>query len=135
MAAIVLLAPLVGVIALLLTPSSQPTWVRRIAVAATSVSLAAALAMIFTYDRVLGGYQSVLQIPWTPSLGVSLHLGVDGISVVLVLLNAICAFAGVLISYAITQRVKEYYIFYLLLIAGVFGVFASLDLFFFYFFY
>ena len=48
---------------------------------------------------------------------------------------ALCAFTGVLISYAIKERVKEYYIFYLALITGVFGVFLSLDLFFFYFFY
>jgi len=133
--ALLILAPLAGAIAILCTPATQPQWVRRIAVTATTTTLAAALSLIVHYDRVLGGYQAALQIPWISSLGVSFHVGVDGISVVLVLLHAICAFAGTLVSYAIKERVKEYYLFYLLLIAGVFGVFISLDLFFFYFFY
>ena len=133
--AVMLLSPMVGVLAILLTPSRRPAWVRRIAVAATGVSLAAAISLLVTYDRSEAGYQAVVQIPWIAALGVSFHIGVDGISVVLALLHAICAFAGVLISYAIKERVKEYYLFYLLLIVGVFGVFTSLDLFFLYLFY
>ena len=133
--ATVLLAPAVGAAAVCCLPERSAAWARRIAVAATGVSLAGALAVAAGYDTALGGYQHELRIPWIPSLGIGLHLGVDGISAVLVLLHACCAFTGVLISYAIRDRVKEYVIFYLLLITGVFGVFASLDLFFFYFFY
>ena len=130
-----LLAPVVGAALLCAMPARRIDWVRRIAVAATGVSLACALAMALTYDQPTGGYQFVTHIPWIASLGIGFHLGVDGISATLALLHAICAFSGVLISYAIKDRVKEYYIFYLLLITGVFGVFLSLDLFFFYFFY
>ncbi|MBI4227099.1 MAG: NADH-quinone oxidoreductase subunit M [Candidatus Omnitrophica bacterium] len=133
--AIPLCASLLGAIAILLTPADQPGRVRRIAVAAAGAALAAAVGLGLTYDAARGGYQHELVIPWIPTLGVSCHLGVDGISVVLTLLHAICAFAGVLVSYSITERVKEYFLFYLLLIAGVFGVFTSLDLFFFYLFY
>jgi len=133
--ALLLLAPLGGIVAILVTPSTQARWVRRIAVCATGVSLAAACSLVVSYDRVQGGYQAVLAIPWISTLGASLHLGVDGISVVLVLLHAICSFAGVLISYAIAERVKEYFVFYLVLITGVFGVFTALDLFLFYSFY
>ena len=135
MIAVPLAAALLGAIAILLTPADRPAWVRRLAVTAASAALAAAFAMVLTYDRAAGGYQHELVLPWIPALGVSLHLGVDGISVVLTLLHAICSFAGVLISYSVKERVKEYYLFYLLLIAGVFGVFTSLDLFFFYLFY
>jgi NADH-quinone oxidoreductase subunit M len=135
LAAIVLLAPAVGAFALLLVPANRPSWVRRVAVCSTACSLGVALWMAFGYDRTAAGYQFELDIPWIDPLGIGLHLGVDGISAALVLLHAICAFTGVLISYAIKERVKEYYIFYLTLITGVFGVFTSLDLFFFYFFY
>ena len=132
---LILAAPALGALALMVVPNRRHAFVRRIAVAATSVSLAGAIGAMVTYHRASGGYQHELAVPWIRSLGIGLHLGMDGISVVLVLLHALCAFTGVLISYAIKERVKEYYLFYLLLITGVFGVFLSLDLFFFYFFY
>ena len=131
----VVLAPILASALLFVIPSAQAAWVRRIAVAATGLSLAGALHIVFHYDRALGGYQFQAFVPWIASLGIGFHVGVDGISATLVLLHALCAFTGVLISYGIKERVKEYYIFYLMLITGVFGVFASLDLFFFYFFY
>ncbi len=131
----ILLAPMVGALLLLFVREDQTAVVRRVALASVSVSLAGAVAALLTYDRVLGGFQHEVFWPWVRSLGIGFHLGVDGINAVLVLLHALCAFTGVLISYAIGSRVKEYYIFYLILITGVFGVFLSLDLFFFYFFY
>jgi NADH-quinone oxidoreductase subunit M len=133
--AIILLAPTLGALAIAAVRQGQDALVRRLAVLSTSLSLAAAVWAILTYDRAAGGYQHELFVPWIRTLGIGFHLGVDGINTVLVLLHAICAFTGVLISYAIKSRVKEYYLFYLLLITGVFGVFLSLDLFFFYFFY
>jgi len=131
----ILLAPLIGAALLVCVPSEQVRWVRRIAATATGIPLLLALSLIFRYDPVAAGYQWVDRIPWIPSFGIDYHVGVDGISVVLVLLHAFCAFTGVLVSYRISQRVKEYAIFYLLLIGGVFGVFTSMDLFFFYLFY
>jgi len=130
-----LLSPALGAVLLCAVPQRRHTLIRRIALFAASVSLASAATLVSTYDVARAGYQFDVNVPWIGSLGIGFHLGVDGISVVLVLLHALCAFSGVLISYAIKERVKEYYIFYLLLIAGVFGVFLSLDLFFFYFFY
>ncbi len=132
---IILLAPALAALALCAVPERQEVLVRRIAVAAATVSLLGAVGLLLPSPAAESGFRHEVLIPWIGSLGIGVHLGVDGISAVLVLLHAICAFAGVLISYAIGQRVKEYYIFYLLLITGVFGVFTSLDLFFFYFFY
>ncbi|MBI4355970.1 MAG: NADH-quinone oxidoreductase subunit M [Candidatus Omnitrophica bacterium] len=128
-------APALGMTLLLFVPRTQEAWVRRIAVAATTVSLALALILVGSYDRAAGGYQFVTEIPWVPQVGIAFHVGADGISVAMLLLHALCAWTGVLISYSIKERVKEYYLFYLTLITGVFGVFASLDLFFFYLFY
>ncbi|MBI3011100.1 MAG: NADH-quinone oxidoreductase subunit M, partial [Candidatus Omnitrophica bacterium] len=133
--ATILLSPALGALVLCAIPEGRDALIRRLAVTSTGIPLACALAAVMTYNRVAGGYQHEIVIPWIRTLGINAHLGVDGISAVLVLLHAICAFTGVLISYAIKERVKEYYIFYLLLITGVFGVFLSLDLFFFYFFY
>jgi len=132
---VILLAPVLGALIILCLPSERHALIRRVSVAAMGVSLAGAVTALATYRPAVGGYQHEVFIPWIASLGIGFHLGIDGISAVLVLLHALCAFTGVLISYAIKQRVKEYYVFYLLLITGVFGVFLSLDLFFFYFFY
>ena len=132
---VILLSPMAGVLLIGLLPERRAAWIRRIAAAATTLSLAGALYLTATYDAARGGFQHEAHVPWIHQLGIGFHIGVDGINVLLVLLHALCAFTGVLISYAIKERVKEYFIFYLTLITGVFGVFLSLDLFFFYFFY
>ncbi len=132
---LILLAPACGALVLCVVPEDRHALIRRIALAAATLSLTGALLVTVGYNTGRAGYQQEVFVPWLRSLGIGFHLGVDGISVALVLLHAVCGFTGVLISYAIKERVKEYYIFYLLLITGVFGVFLSLDLFFFYFFY
>ena len=132
---VMLLAPLLAAVGLCAIPQSRVALIRRVAVGATSLSLAAAIYAILTYQPAVGGFQHAVNLPWLNAPRITFHLGVDGISIVLALLHALCAFTGVLISYGIKDRVKEYFVFYLVLIAGVFGVFLSLDLFFFYFFY
>ena len=67
--------------------------------------------------------------------GIALKLGVDGISALMVLLTGIVMFTGVLVSWNVTHRSKDFFILYFLLLSGVFGVFVSLDLFFLFFFY
>ena len=79
--------------------------------------------------------------PWLENVGflgkdgITFHLGVDGISAPMVLLNGIVAFTGVLISWKIDYRNKDFFVLFFALVAGVFGTFISLDLFFFFFFY
>ena len=90
-----------------------------------------------------GGYQFLrawqwLEIPgpWPfGEKGITLSLGVDGISAMMVLLTGIVMFTGTLISWSIADRNKDFFILYFLLLSGVFGVFVSLDLFFLFFFY
>ena len=67
-----------------------------------------------------------------PSYGISYSLGIDGISVFLILLTTLLSPLAVLASWSIHERLKEYFIFMLLLETGMIGVFASLDLFLFY---
>ena len=71
-------------------------------------------------------------VPWIPSLGINYQMGVDGISVFLILLATVLTPLAMLASWSITERVKEYFIFMLLLETGMIGVFVSLDLFLFY---
>src|SRR5579859_5906492 len=79
------------------------------------------------------GYQFEQQVPWVESLGISYHVGVDGLNVGLTLMGSIVAFAAALCSWEIQTREKEFYILLLIMSGGILGAFASLDLFFFYF--
>ena len=82
----------------------------------------------------LPGYQFEQHVPWVSALGISYHVGVDGINVGLILMGAIVAFAAACVSWEIKEREKEFYILLLVMTGGILGAFASLDLFFFYFF-
>ena len=73
-------------------------------------------------------FQFVERAPWIPSIGAEYFLGVDGFSTLLILLTTMMGFIAVLSSWtAITERVKEYYIFLLVLQTGMLGAFMSLD--------
>ena len=72
---------------------------------------------------------TVVRVPWVPSLGIDYHLAADGISLTLLLLTGIVAIVGILFSWNIEHRAREFFAFYLALIGGVYGVFLSFDLF------
>jgi NADH-quinone oxidoreductase subunit M len=75
------------------------------------------------------------RVSWVESLGISYHVGVDGLSAPMVLLTGMVAVAGVLVSWRIDDRTREFMAFFLLLVAGVYGVFVAVDLFVLFFFY
>src|SRR5262249_60159279 len=106
-----------------------------LATVSAGTSLLASLYLFYTYDPVKGGYQFIQKFEWSRQLGISLHLGVDGIGTPLVLASSILLFAGIFVSWHIKDRTKEFYIWLLILAAATIGVFMSLDLFFLYFFY
>jgi len=132
---IAVLLPLAAAFLAFLFPASKPKAIRWLAIMATGTSLALYLVLFAHFDRALTEYQFVSKIDWIPQLGVSFHLGADGISMTLLLLVGFIAFAGTLVSSEIHDRQKEYYILFLALTTGISGTFASVDLFFFYFFY
>lgn len=103
--------------------------VKRLAAATALMCLLLSLSAYFGYDLRKGNMQFVLKRSWIPELGIDFHVGVDGISLPLVLLTGFIFFTGVLISWNIKDRPKEFFILFLTLVAGVFGVFVSLDLF------
>jgi len=125
--------PLLAALALLLVPRNYRVIIRAIAVLATFVSMALAIKMFCQFVPNTIGYQFEQQIPWVESLGISYHVGVDGLNVGLILMGAIVAFAAACCSWEIKEREKEFYILLLVMSGGILGAFASLDLFFFYF--
>ncbi|MEL7565023.1 MAG: NADH-quinone oxidoreductase subunit M [Dehalobacterium sp.] len=133
--AIIILAPIAGALTILFIPEKEDVIIKCTAAFFTFISLAASLTAYLTYDVAKGGMQFVMDIPWVNEFGIRFALGVDGISLPLILLTSLVIFTGVFASWDMHHRIKEFFIFLLALVAGVFGVFASLDLFFFYLFF
>ncbi len=132
---LMLLSPAFAACILFFIPQRKTEWLKGVALASGAASLLFAFAAFLKYDRVAAGYQFVDKIDWIPSLGIAYHVGIDGINATLLLMTAIVSFCGLIASCKVTERLKEYLIFYLFLITGCFGVLASLDIFFMYFFY
>jgi NADH-quinone oxidoreductase subunit M len=129
----VLFAPLAGLLVLLFIPSSAKTviklWANLVAFAVFLISLPIATR----FDKRALSYQMVEQADWIPSLGARYLVGIDGISLLLVMLTTVISFLAILSSWnAIEDRLKEYYAMFLLLETGMIGVFLSLDFFLFY---
>lgn len=133
--AVIVAAPFVAGVLLLLVPEVDRLMVRLVALCGAGVSLAGSVLVATHYELAEGGLQLAATYPLVPSLGIALSLAADGWSVSLLLLTGIITFAGVLASWTLRERSKEFYVFLLVLVAGVFGVFVSQDLFVFFLFY
>jgi NADH-quinone oxidoreductase subunit M len=132
---IIAFTPLVAGMLILLLPAERKTEARVAALAAGIFALALSIWVFFSYDKSVAGYQFVEVHNWLPALGIRLQFGVDGISAPLVLLTGIVMVTGVLISWNLDDRPREFFAFLFILATGVFGVFVSLDLFMLFFFY
>ena len=130
-----LLAPFVAAMILVFVPNHRPIVVKSIAAGAGLISTLLSFYMLYAYDTAKGGYQFEERYTWAKELGISFHLGVDGISIPLVLASSLLLLAGVFVSWHIKERPKEFFIFLMVLAAATIGVYVSLDLFFLYFFY
>lgn len=116
-----------GVLGLMLLPRDRPAAARKLALASALAGLAVAVAGFAQFKA--GEILTITKLPWVPSLGIEYHLAADGISLTLVLLTGLAAVGGILFSWNIEERAKEFFAFYLALIGGVYGVFLSFDLF------
>ena len=126
--------PLLAAVVMLFLPRNLRFLARLIALAATGLSMLAAFYVFAKFQAGAETYQFVQKVEWIDALGISYYVGVDGINVGLVLMGAIVAFAAACVSWEIKDREKEFYVLLLLMSGGILGAFASLDLFFFYFF-
>ena len=123
------LTPIAAGIVLLLLPAGKRGLVRGIALGTSIFTLAISAIVFFAYDTTAAGYQFIERLNWLPTLGISYHMGVDGIGAAMELMAGIVVFSGVMVSWRVQDRPREFFAFLLFLAASVFGVFASLDLF------
>ena len=132
---LLILLPLGGAVVTLAFPRKLVSTIRGVASGTTLLTLLLATWFFVTYDREASGYQFLVSVPWVSSLGISFQIGLDGIGVTMVLLHSVLSFSGALVSRSIAKDVKQYFVFYLILVASIFGVFIALDLFLLYLFY
>src|SRR6476659_3027668 len=126
--------PLLGALAIVFfLPKEKTGAIKSIASLVAVVDFVVSLPLWFLFERGRDGYQFVERASWIPSLGVDYHFGIDGISLLLILLTTLMGVIAVVCSYtAIGERQKEYYVLLLLLQTFMIGTFCALDLFLFY---
>jgi NADH-quinone oxidoreductase subunit M len=130
---ITLWIPVAGALVLLAVPREDLRALRMGALVTAILDLAASVVAGVMFNwRQAGTLQLVEQVPWIRSIGVTYHLGVDALSLPLVIMTALLTVLCVIYSWRVDVRVKEYMILFLLLEAGMVGVFLALDFFLFY---
>jgi NADH-quinone oxidoreductase subunit M len=127
-------APAVSAVIMLLLPGQKQV-VRWVALALAVLIGVGCVSVFFGYDRVAGGYQMEVNVPWFQLLGASWHIGVDGVSATMVLLTGILTPLAVLISWEIEERVNMHMALLLFFETGLLGVFVAMDLMVFFIFY
>ena len=131
MLSLIIFLPLVGGIIILFTSKTNETLLKGVALGASLASFVLSLFMTALF-KIGGGFQFLELGNWIPSLGIHYHLGVDGLSLPLIVLTALLSLLSVAYSWRIELRLKEYLFLFLLLETGMLGVFAALDFFLFY---
>src|SRR5713226_5137610 len=124
--------PIAGMALILALPDSMKNLYKWIAVAATVPQLAIALYLYERFDTTATAVQFADKAAWMPSYHITYFMGVDGVSIAMVLLTALIMFISVFASFGINRAEKGYYAMLLMLDTGMMGVFVSLDFFLFY---
>lgn len=124
--------PLLGAIIILVLPKDKVRWHRSCAMIFSLLSFIFSLQLFKEFNRLEIAMQFVEKISWIPAFGIQYHLGVDGLSVPLVVLTTLLSLLSIVASFNIENRVKEYFFWFLLLETGMIGVFVALDFFLFY---
>lgn len=140
---IIALGPIIAAAVILMLPKERGENARMIGLAAMILNLLLTLYVYVFYHQNIPEpgtpWADTLffleEYAWIPSIGVNYIVGVDGLSVTLILLTSIVGLGGVLISWSIDDRPREFYAFFMLLVAGVQGVFVAVDSFLLFFFY
>jgi len=129
---LLLAIPMVGAAILVLCPRRQTKALFALALAAGGINFLWSLQILNLFDKTKAEMQLVERIPWMPGFGIEYIVGVDGISLFLVLLTTLLMPIAILASWSVKEKVKEFLIFMLLLETGMLGAFVALDLFLFY---
>jgi NADH-quinone oxidoreductase subunit M len=130
---LVVFLPLMGAFLVTIIPRQNTETIRRVSFVTTLVAFLLSLYLYFNFDSSTEAYQFVVQKSWITSLGITYYLGLDGISLFLVLLTTFLGPLTILSTWtAVTEKVKGFMISMLLLETALLGVFVALDLFLFY---
>ncbi|RMD87548.1 MAG: NADH-quinone oxidoreductase subunit M [Calditrichaeota bacterium] len=124
--------PIAGVFLILLVPRDKKTLIRIIAAIFTGLQVMLAVWIYLHFDRQASGFQFIEKYAWIPSFNINYFMGIDGLSVPMVLLTALLSFICIFASWGIERGVKGYFAMFLLLDTGMMGVFCALDFFLFY---
>ena len=124
--------PLIGMVVVLFLPRERPNLVRWTAAITSAVPLILSIWLYANFDRATTAMQFVEKAGWIPRFNITYFMGIDGISIPMVLLTALLSFICMFASWGITQMVKGYYALFLLLETGMMGVFCALDFFLFF---
>jgi NADH-quinone oxidoreductase subunit M len=129
---LLLVIPVVGALILMLLPRSRTQTLFTFALLFTSLAFLWSLTILSRFDGAKGEMQMVERVPWVRFYGIEYLVGIDGISLFLVLLTTFLMPIAILASWSVKDRIKEYLFFMLILETGMLGAFVALDLFLFY---
>ena len=124
--------PLLGAAAILFVPPAQLRAIRTIALASAGASFVLSLYAAANFDTATGAIQFVESVAWVPEMGMAYSLGIDGLSLPMILLTTFISLACLLASVGLTDRAKAYFAWFMLLETAVLGVFCAQDWFLFY---
>jgi len=127
---LILFTPIIGGVLIYIFGKQEK--VKLLALLASVIPLCLSLLMLFNYKLGYSDLQFVINIPWITDLGITYFLGVDGLSMPLVLLTTLLSFLTILFSWDVKHKLREYFTLLLFLETGLIGVFVSLDFFLFY---
>ena len=130
----IVMLPLLAGLVVGMIPGDRTKAIRGVTLAASGISASLALIAFCSFDLDAEKLQFETKWVWVESLGLNFHLAADGINIGIIFMGAVVAFAAVCCAGDVTHRIKEFYFLLNLMICGVLGAFASMDLFFFYFF-
>ena len=119
--------PLVGAIVIASLRPLSHRWIRYVATAVTLADLVLVIIVFTQFDLTIPGMQLVERVRWIPSFNIYYFLGVDGLSLPLVLLTALLGLCAVFVSWHIEKRLREYFVWLLTLQTAVAGVFLAQD--------
>ena len=120
--------PLASALVIFVLPDDAKNTIKRLALLFSLVPLVLVLVMWFNYDRIDAGMQFQTMVNWFPSIGSSFHIGVDGISLAMLLLTTLLTPLAILASFEIEENVRTYMFLFLLMETAMMGLFVSLDL-------
>lgn len=129
---LILCMPLLGALSIGLIKSEKERFYHWLAAFWTGLTFVLSLIMLGRYDMNAAGFQFVDVLPWIPQFNIQYQVGVDGLSLPMVILTSLIVFIAVFVSWPITQRSRLFFAMLLIMETGVLGVFMSLDLFLFF---